>query len=190
MRRPEQWVSSSQLSSAGALGGGEHPSAPEELSFKMCVCVFKGLVLLLERIPARKPPTSEVCHRPHSAEVLLRAPSREVLFASQTRGTACASSAHFKVLSPQFIQFCVLHKFSSLSCWVVVDYILFWPCGSWRWGIYCFVPHKMEGSILWTAQPGCQVANFARLRRNYYYYYYYYYYFKEQCCGSVVMLLP
>lgn len=49
-------------------------------------------------------------------------------------------------------------------------------------GDLLFFPHKMEGGILWTAQPGW--ANFSRLTRNYYYY------FKEQFCGSVVMLLP
>lgn len=152
----------------------------------MCVCVFKGLVLVLGRIPARSPPPPRYVIDPTQLKSSSESPPEKCCLLHRPEGPVCGSSTYFKILSPQFIQFCVFHKFSSLSCWVV-DYILFWPCGSWRWGIYCFVPHKMEGSILWTAQPGCQVANFARLTRNYYYYYYY---FKEQCCGSVVKLLP
>lgn len=166
-----------QLSSAGAHGEAEHPPAPEELSFKMFLCV-QGAFPPARENSSKKAPASEVRHRPHLAESSAGSPPEKCCLLHRPEGPVCGSSAYLKILSSHFFQFCVFHKFSSFSWWIVLA-VWFLEVG-----IYCFVPHKMEAGILWMAQPGW--ANFSRLTRNYYYYYY----FKEQFCGSVVMLLP
>lgn len=174
--------SSAQLSSAVLAGEQSTPQPPRSWVLK-CFCVFKGLVLLLGRILARKLPLSEVRHRSHSAKSSTESPPEKCCLLHRPEGPVCGSSAYLKILSPQFFQFCVFHKFSSLSWWVVVDYILFWPCGSWRWGF--IVLFHIKWKVVYcgqTAQLGWAI--FSRLTRNYYYY------FKEQFCGSVVMLLP
>ena len=175
LRRPGQQGSSSSAQLCRCSRESRAP--PEELSFKMFLCV-QGAFPPARENSSKKAPASEVRHRSHLAESSAGSPPEKCCLLHRPEGPVCGSSAYLKILSSHFFQFCVFHKFSSFSWWIVLA-VWFLEVG-----IYCFVPHKMEAGILWMAQPGW--ANFSRLTRNYYYYYY----FKEQFCGSVVMLLP